>query len=537
MPTKPSEVTFFADTGLIKYLSGALVVALAVYLIAALISDAVRSVPYPLPHDYGEGILGWMAQEISAGRSPYGDITAVPSRYAAYGPLTAWVAAGLAQFLGDDNMKYLWAGRVLNSIYWLVAGGILGLLCRPKLAVIAIAPVLALAISHSSFMFSFRVDSMMIMLEAAILYVLVKQKPRQLAIGLPILVTALTMVKPPAALDLFALTVLALALSTKPLKSFFLDTWKPGLIAILSAPAVFFLTDQVLYGGWMSHNILTIQRISGWAEPYSPDMMIGTFFMMSALWPLLLWSLWGPAAQSQPKARLAFIALSLGFMLNGALALKYGAVTNYFFPLLVLMMGSASMVLKNNAQLLVFLGAVAIAALPLTRQGGAFRGPGKDYDKISELSNRVTAVHRTDKIITEDVFFSVRAGKQAMISDIFQYNLAAAKNKVPNRKMLEEAEVLWGDFRVKHLLGKKENDKLEFTPPTYVPAFHPAPPYLRGMTFTPDKLGPSVFARAPLNPDYPMPLKGYLRNCAIPGILLILVALFWDSKYNRQEKT
>jgi hypothetical protein len=536
VPTKSPELTFFADTRLIKYLSGTLVAVLSLYLIVVLVVDASRSVPYPLPHDYGEGILGWMTQEISAGRSPYGDITAVPSRYAAYGPLTAWVASGLAQFLGDDNMRYLWSGRILNSIYWLIAGAILGLLCRPKLAAIAIAPVLALAISHSSFMFSFRVDSMMIMLEAAILYVLVKQNPRQLAIGLPLLVTALTMVKPPAALDLFALGILALALSPKTWKTFLRDTWKPGLVAILSAPTVFFLLDQMLYGGWMSHNILTIQRISGWAEPYSPDMMIGTFFMMSSLWPLLVWSLWGPAAQSQPKARLAFIALSLGFMLNGALALKYGAVTNYYFPLLVLMMGSASMLLRNNAQLLVFLGAVAIAALPLTRQGGAFRGPGKDYGKTAELSNRVTAVHQTDNIITEDVFFSVRAGQQALISDIFQYNLVAAQKKIPNRKMLEAAEVLWGDFRVKHLLGKKDNEKVEFVPSTYVPTFHPAPPYLRGMTFPTSKLEKSVFLRPPLNPDYPLPLKGYLRNCAIPGILLILVALFWDSKYNRQEK-
>lgn len=519
----------FADNKILNIICTVFGVALVSYLMGAIIADAIQSVTYPLPHDYGEGILAWMTREFFEGRYPYGDITAVPSRYACYGPLPAWIASFFCHFLGDDNMKFVWSGRILNTIYWLGTGTIMGILCRPKLGGLLMTPVVILVISHISFMFSFRVDSLMIFLEAAILYALIRHRSNILFISLPILVSALTLVKPTAALDLGALVILGFALGEQSWKEYLKRILKPGVLAIIWAPSLFFTVD-LFYHGWMSNNILNIQRVSGWAEPYAPEMLTKTFFLTAAIWPLALWALWGPATHPQAKTRLAFVALALGLLLNGSLALKYGAVTNYYFPLLVLMMGAASLWMRTNVQILVFLGVITITTLPLNEQGGPFRNQEVGKERIAEQSRRITEIHKTNQIISEDVFFSVLAGHQTMISDIFQYNLVATQNKIPNQKLLEATHGFWGDFRVRHLLGRAATDPVRFIPPDFVPAFIPAPPYLRGMTFGIDKVDPASFKDSPFTPKYDFPFSSYLRNCLVPVAVLLLAALFWDSR-------
>jgi hypothetical protein len=521
----------FADNKILNIICMVIGVALTSYLMGVIVSDTIQSVTYPLPHDYGEGILAWMTREFFEGRYPYGDITAVPSRYACYGPLPAWIASIFCHFLGEDNMKFVWSGRILNTIYWLGTGTILGLLCRPKLGALFMTPVIILAISHLSFMCSFRVDSLMILLEAAILYVLVRQRQQVLLFSLPVLVSALTLVKPTAALDLGALVLLGFALGAQSWKEYLTRIVKPGILAIIWAPSIFFTVD-LFYHGWMSNNILSIQRISGWAEPYSPDMMTNTFFMTASIWPLVLWALWGPSTHPQAKTRLAFVALALGLLLNGSLALKYGAVTNYYFPLLVLMLGAASLWMRTNVQMVVFLGVITMAALPLSKQGGPFRNQEVGRERIAEQSRRITEIHKTNHIISEDVFFSVLAGYQTMISDIFQYNLVATQKKIANRELLEATQGFWGDFRVRHLLGRAANDPVRFIPPDFTPAFVPAPPYLRGMTFGIDKVDPVSFKEAPFTPKYDFPFRSYLRNCLVPVAVLLFAALFWDSRQN-----
>ena len=524
---------FLGDSPKMSRLCLVTAIILAIGLISVVVADSVRSIPYPLAHDYGEGILGWMTMEISHGRMPYGDISSVPSRYACYGPLPALMAAGLSPvlsyFTGDIPFRFIMAGRILNTLYWLLAGAILGALCRPRLAPFFFAPVLALVISHTSFMWSFRADSMLIMLEASILYVLVRHTAK-LNICLPILVSLLALVKPTGALDLPAIGLMALALHASKPFDYIRTVWKPVLVSIIAAPAVFFAIDFLIFGGWMSNNTLTVQRISGWAEPYSPDFMVGTFFLSSTTWALLLWSLWGPAAQQDSKARLGFVALAMGYLLTGALALKYGAVTNYYFPLLVLMAGCASMILRTNAQMMVFLGAIAMTSFPLAKLGGEFRSvSNEDLVKIEELGSKVVAAHNSDRTITEDVFYSVMAGKQTMITDIFQYNLVAAGKGIDNSKLLGASKMVWGDFRMQNLFGKQDLEAIKFKG-DFKPESLPVFPYLRAKSFPVSELDQSEWGIVPFTPNHGMPWFGYVRNTLIPSVLLLLAAMFWDTR-------
>lgn len=527
MPNKVSS--YPADNQTLNTICLVVGIVLSICLFFILIVDAQQSIFYPLPHDYGEGILAWMTRELYEGRSPYGDITAAPSRYACYGPLPAWIASVFCSLLGDDNMKFIVSGRILNTAYWVITGALLGLLCRPRLAALILAPTIPLVISHSSFMCSFRVDSMLIMLEAAILYVLVRQPTHTLRFSLPTLVSALVLVKPTASLDLIPLGILAFALSKNNWSCYLQRTFKPGLFAVVAAPAVFFFND-IFHGGWMTNNILTVQRISGWAEPYSPDFMTRTFFLTGATWVLVLWALWGPTVPRTAKARLVFTALALGLLLNGSLALKYGAVTNYYFPLLVLMMGAASLWMRTYPQILLFMGILTIAALPLSKHGGPFRQLGPESGRPTEQSQKISALHHSDHIVTEDAFFSVLAGKQPLISDIFQYNLIASQKGISNEKLLQKTKVFWGDFRVRHLLGKDENSAIEFRSPSFVPESLPAPPYLKGLRFRPQDLPPAAAAIIPYSPKHRTPWQSYLKNCVIPSGTLLLVGLFWNSR-------
>ena len=338
---------------------------LAAWLIYLLGADALAGIFYPAPHDYGEGVLGWMTMEIFHLRIPYGNITEIPSQYACYGPLPAAAAAGLSAFLPESPMRFFVAGRALGYIYWGVSGVLLGALCRPRLAPFLFIPVVALAVSHTAFVCSFRVDSMGIMLQSAILFTLCRVRGRPLYFVLPALISLIVLVKPTAALDIPPILLLGAALQPRAVRLYVKEIAIPAILGIIAAPTIYFLIDWAIFDGWMSNNTLWVQKASGWAEPYSPAYMMITFFLSPTIWAFMVWALLGAFSPPERKSRLAAAGIAIAILINGSLALKYGAVTNYYFPLVVLMTGAATSVLRTNAQVLVFLGALALSSTVL----------------------------------------------------------------------------------------------------------------------------------------------------------------------------
>lgn len=510
------------------------VAVLFLNLFTVLWKDATASVPVPVPHQYGEGVMVWMARELDAGRSPYGDILAAPSRYSCYGPLPSALAALISRVVpSDDGMRYVIAGRILNLALWMIAGFSLGLLSGRIPVGFAMAVALPLAISHISFMWTFRVDSAVAAVESVILLVLARHRPLELRWALPVLLSCLALTKPPAAVDLVPLSLLALAFSSeKPLR--FARSVLPHLLTSGAlALAVFFALDWV-QGGWMSNNILWEQKRSGWNPGVSVGYNVGNFMLKTPMWPILLWCAWGVASSLSRNARYGLVGLAVSLAACGAASMKYGADVNYYVPALVLMAALAVMRMTSYGQTAVFLVAIHLAATPLIPWDGmpALHRAVWNYASSQRANaDYLISAHSADTVLSEDPFFSVLAGHHPLVTDVFQYNIAAHRSgKVPS-DLLSLATAAWGGSRLRDLLANWGSMRTTFAPVSagvpYMPeAFLLSP--ATGLTVS----SPPYLAK------HPPPLWEYFRRSLAPATVLFLAGIFWGRPFRpRRAKT
>ena len=508
-------------------IAAGIVVVLFLNLLVTLWKDATLSVPVPVPHQYGEGVMVWMAREIDHGRSPYGDILAAPSRYSCYGPLPSTLAALVSRLIPvDDGMRYVIAGRVLNLALWMTAGFALGLLTGRPVVAFAMACALPLAISHISFMWTFRVDSAVAAVESLILLTLVRRRPAELRWLLPALMAALALTKPPAAADLVPLALVAFAFSRlRPLE--FARTIVPKLLASgVFALAVFFSLDWI-QGGWMSNNILWEQKNSGWSPGVAIGHNMGNFLLKVPVWPMLLWAAWGVASAMSRNARYALIGVALSLALCSAATMKYGADVNYYVPLLVLLAALCSMRLTSSAQTAVFLVAVHLASTPLIPWDGtpAMHRAVHDYAASQvPTANFLVEAHSSDTVLSEDPFFSVVAGYHPLVTDVFQYNIAAHRaGKVPS-DLVSLTSVMWGGSRVRDLLANWGTLGVSSAPvPAGVP-YMPEAVLLRPANSLKVSSPPYFNRNAP-------PLGELWHRALAPALVLLLAAVFWGRPY------
>lgn len=504
-------------------LAAGIVAVLFLNLFAILWKEATQSVPPPVPHQYGEGVMVWMAREIDAGRSPYGDILGAPSRYSCYGPLPSALAAGLSRLVPrDDGMRYVIAGRILNLALWMTAGFALGMLSGRVVLGFAMACALPLVISHISFMWTFRVDSAVAAVESLLLLVLVRRQPGEMRWALPFLMACLALTKPPAAVDLIPLTLLALAFSAeKPLK--FARAVLPSMVVSgIFALAVFFTLDWV-QGGWMSNNILWEQKRSGWNPGVSVGYNLGNFMLKVPMWPVLLWAAWGVASNFSRNAWCGLTAVGVSLAICGAASMKYGADVNYYVPTLVLLAALCTMRLSSYAQIAVFLVAVHLATTPLIPWDGtpAMHRVTPGYAAAQKPhSDFLASAHSSDTVLSEDPFFSVLAGHHPLATDIFQYNIAAHREgKVPT-ELVGMTTAVWGGSRIKDFLGN------------WGALGTVAPPIKAGVPYIPEAFlirpADGLAVSSPPHFSYfPPPWYEYRRRVLFPAMILVLASLFW----------
>lgn len=149
----------------VRVVFAGLIAGLAVWLfVTGLLGDFKRAVFHPAPLVYTEGVMMWASQEMDRGNSPYGEISAIPSRYFCYGPVIPRVVALFAH----DGPSYLRVGRILSGISLLAAAVLCGLLAvqlgAGRRGGFAAAAFLFLAIFCSHHAWSFRVDTAVVAL-------------------------------------------------------------------------------------------------------------------------------------------------------------------------------------------------------------------------------------------------------------------------------------------------------------------------------------------------------------------------------------
>jgi hypothetical protein len=502
-------------------LASGVVVAASLFIASVLWRDAASSVPTPIPHQYGEGIMTWMSREIDHGRSPYGEILGSPSRYSCYGPVPSVMTAALSRVIPvETEMRYAIAGRSLNLINWVLAGFMLGMISGRITAGLAMACALPLAISHISFMWTFRVDSFVALWESAILLCLTRISPRpRFTVLLAALVCALALTKPPALTDLLPILLVALSLFRGSKIEFIHRAIPPVAVSSIAAVLLLFAVDR-LSGGWMLNNIIAEQMVSGWNPGSAIQSNFSAFFLKATMIPILIWAAWGPASSRTPHAPAALTALAISLALCGAASMKSGADVNYYIPALVILAACAAQRLTSAPQSVVFLLALIAFAVPLPQSEAIHRNIGNYPENQKPVSDFLVATHKNDAMLTEDPFFSVLAGKDPLVTDIFQYNIVAHKRGFVPKPLAEKAVAAWGGTRLRDMLSNWSKRSTE------------SPPYPAGIPYMPEAMmykspaGLEV-SSPPQYKNFPMPWYDYSRKILIPSLVLLLASIFW----------
>ena len=82
---------------------------------------------------------------------------------------------------------------------------------------------------------------------------------------------------------------------------------------------------------------------------------------------------------------------------------------------------------------------------------------------------------------------------------------------------------------VQNLFGKQDLEPIKFKG-DFKPESLPVFPYLRAKSFPVSELDQSEWGIVPFTPNHEMPWFGYVRNTLIPSVLLLLAAMFWDTR-------
>lgn len=430
------------------------------FLMASLLGDWGKALKFPAPHQYGEGVLVWMTKEIDAGHWPYGEILGTPSRYSCYAPLAPTLAALVSKVTPGEGERYVQAGRVVNYSAWLIAAFLIA--CASSKAIlprIAIALMFLSAISLHSFFWTFRVDSTVMACQALVLFVLVRCPPRRLSTLLPLSVVLLTLAKPPAALDLIPIGLLAMSLRQSSPLDFIKMTLRPAIYSIVLAPTIFFGFD-VLSGMKMSNNILWEQLGSGSIDPEGFSRNLYSALLPPAMWPTLIWASFAFAAFA-PSGRLKLAAIAISLLFCTAFSTKNGADTNYYFPLIMILVSSAGSYLRLSPGHATFI-IIALTALtlPLDPQPSHRKSDRQKAD-ITYRVDTLKTIHDQENFLSDDPFFSVLAGRDPLVTDIFQLTLATANARKSAEYLSNTATGAWGGFRLKALMARGEDFSLE----------------------------------------------------------------------------
>jgi hypothetical protein len=424
----------------------------ALFAFYHVVDDWHRSLRSPLPHQYGEGIMTWMSREIDQARWPYGDILATPSRYSCYAPLAPSLTAVISRIVGGDEMRYVFSGRVLTYACWMLAGLLIGYACcRKKLPVLASSLMFLVAIANHSFFWTFRVDATVIAIEAGILALLTRGSPEFIKKMLPVTMVALTMAKPPAVVDLLPIGIMAAALREGPIGGYIVTVWKPALIGAVLSPVVFFSFDA-FSGFAMSNNILWEQMASGSLDPDALVRNISRGLLDPPMWIIILLACVA-VASNQPRGRLALVSVALSMFFCVTFSTKSGADVNYYFPLIMLICATGFSQFKvNPLHAIPSLLAVVLVGLPFN-ESPPHRNPAAD-NKSAYRAEALRRIHDQDNFITEDPFYSVLASRQPMVTDIFQFTIAASNAKLPTGFITSKSSGAWGGDRLSRMLAR-----------------------------------------------------------------------------------
>lgn len=493
---------------LVKYAS----LMVAFWLLVVLFRDAWSSVFAPWPHRIGEGMMAWMASELSSGRMPYGDILAVPSVYACYGPLPSLMAAMLAMLPpGAPPPEYfVWSGRLLNFAAWCAASLLVVAIVRPRSVHPAVAgSVFLCAVSPFWSFWTFRTDAFVVALEALILLCLVRLPPRHLWWSMVALAPMLALTKIPAALDMVPLVLLAACLRDRPLSEE-LRRQLPALLAGAASAAGVLAAVNAASGGWMVDNIIFAQLHSGrtTGEIFSACVDFALYGRQNAV----LWM--GLLAVCLSRRRLSLLALALSLLTCGALATKDGADYNYYLPFIFALAVVAVRELDRAGRLAWASLVLPLAVLPLG--GSLHRAQAWEVWEKTRSLEQVLAIHKDPSLLSDDPYYSLVAGTRPLATDLFQLSRVTASRGLAPSGLVETATAAWGDEFLWVLLGREVGPDSPFGTPlphgNYQGAIH-------------------VRDLAPLVPDSPPStsrneslLPIYLRRLAFPAAMLVLAA-------------
>lgn len=420
-------------------------------MLTLLMHDALVSIFSPFPHRIGEGMMAWMSSQILAGRMPYGDILAIPSRYSCYGFFPSLLAAlpglaGLPGFAGEGLVR---AGRAMVFVSWCVASFALAFAVRPKSVNPLAAGCLFLCVASQFWAFyAFRVDSFALALEAVILLSLVRLSGRRLAWSIAALAPMLALTRIPAALDILPLAMLSAYLRAVPLATELRRLARPMAIGALSAATVLLLAN-LASGGWMLNNIVAVQLLSG---PTTAEIFCAVAdFVLRGPQATLLWA--GALVLLLSRSgSVALWAMSLSLLACGALATKDGADHNYYLPFLLVGTAASMSALDRRGILPLALLSLPFMFLPL--QPALHRAPAWEIEARISRYQEVADLHRRPAFLTDDPYYSVAVGTEPLATDLFQLSRALAASNRTAASLVESASGAWGGEFIWALLGR-----------------------------------------------------------------------------------
>lgn len=437
--------------------------ATLIILAGSLIWTNLQISKSPFPLVYGEGIMAWGAQEVSQGRWPYGDIDAIPSRYSAYGPATYTLGALAASLLPEENpLRFVEAGRLLNLLSWLAGAILLGLCCQKKTLAIGAAALTVLApIIYTKFFLAYRIDGVLFACQALLALTLIRAEKHTLWAGTVGLIVLLTLIKPPAALDILPLTLAALALrGPQTPRENLKILWRPLVTGAVLAPFIFFGLDG-LSGFQMGKNILWDQSQSGLIEEINYVYNLSLWSQIETL-PLLLSCSAGLLLlclrpPQERRAGLLMLSIAISMTIAALTCLKEGADMNYVLPSLIPLGLGTSYLLSKTPNLAPILLGTLIPCLginPLLLE--TFKTYLPD-PSCMETFKKIQQLHNQENFLSEEIFYSVAAKQQPLVTDIFQTTLHYQQKRQAPDKLVAQVTGAWGGWRLADFLGAQFN--------------------------------------------------------------------------------
>jgi hypothetical protein len=194
------------------------------------------------------------------------------------------------------------------------------------------------------------------------------------------------------------------------------------------------------------------------------------FMTNPPIFGLIIWTILTPILKDKKILAWTYPTIAISLILCGLAALKYGGVINYYMPLLVIALGICSPILKNPPQMLAFLFTVAVLSLPIKIAHTAhyrWHGAWKLSTEETKTLGKIVEAHKSNKILTEDAFFSVLSGSQPLVSDTFQFGVVTERTNKNLDGLLAQTRRIFGNWRLRRILGE-EIDKQAKTKVSYL---------------------------------------------------------------------